>query len=304
VSDQTFDYSSGIERPTLMDPITSPANPRVKQAVALRAAGERRRTSLTLVDGLREITRAIVAGVEIVEIFVAADARADDARAADRATCLETCLARGAEVVRLGPRAFEKLAFGDRDEGMVAVVRFATPALPQVTFAADRPVLVAEAVEKPGNLGAILRTADAAGLAGVIICAGRTDAANPAVIRASLGTVFSVPLACGTTAAAIAACIASGRRVVAAMPEGRVAWHEADLTGAPVILLGSEAHGIDPAWQAAASGGRLRLDTVRLPMHGIADSLNVAATAAVLAYEHRRQLDARRSTVPPEHRAP
>jgi len=282
-----------------MDPITSPANPRVKQAVALRAAGERRRTSLTLVDGLREITRAIVAGVEIVEIFVAADARADDARAADRATCLETCLARGAEVVRLGPRAFEKLAFGDRDEGMVAVVRFATPELPQVTFAADRPVLVAEAVEKPGNLGAILRTADAAGLAGVIVCAGGTEAANPAVIRASLGTVFSVPLASATAAEAIAWCGGQRRRVVAATPDGRAAWHEARLAGDTALVVGSEAEGLSPAWQQAADAGTIQLQTVRLPMRGIADSLNVSATVAVLAYEAMRQEQTPRPTPRP-----
>ena len=177
-----------------METITSPANPRVKQAAALRSAGERRRTGLTLVDGLREIARAVAAGIEIVELFVAAEAHEDDAAAADRAACLEACAARGAEVVRLGPRAFEKLAFGDRDEGVVAVVRFGSRSLGEVSFPAGRPVLVAEGVEKPGNLGAILRTVDAAGLAGVIICDGGTDAANPAVIRASLGTVFRVPL--------------------------------------------------------------------------------------------------------------
>ena len=150
--------------------------PRVKQAAALRSAGERRRTGLTLVDGLREIARAVAAGIEIVELFVAAEAHEDDAAAADRAACLEACAARGAEVVRLGPRAFEKLAFGDRDEGVVAVVRFGSRSLGEVSFPAGRPVLVAEGVEKPGNLGAILRTVDAAGLAGVIICDGGTDA--------------------------------------------------------------------------------------------------------------------------------
>ena len=282
-----------------MDPITSPANPRVKQAVALRAAGERRRTGLTLVDGMREITRAIVAGVEIVELFVAADARADDARAADRAACLEACLARGVEVVRLGPRAFEKLAFGDRDEGLVAVVRFATPSLAEVGFAAGRPVLVAEAVEKPGNLGAILRTVDAAGLAGVIVCAGGTEAANPAVIRASLGTVFSVPLATATAAEAIAWCRVQRRRVVAATPDGRAAWHEARLAGDTALVVGSEAEGLSPAWQQAADAGTIQLQTVRLPMRGIADSLNVSATVAVLAYEAVRQEQTPRPTPRP-----
>jgi TrmH family RNA methyltransferase len=269
--------------------ITSPANPRVKQAAALRSAGERRRTGLTLVDGLREVTRTLAAGVEIVAVFAAAEMRKDDARAADRAACLEVCAARGAELLWLGPRAFEKLAFGDRDEGVVAVVRFATRPLGNVSFPAGRPVLVAEGVEKPGNLGAILRTADAAGLAGVIVCDGGTDAANPAVIRASLGTVFGVPLAAATAAEAIAWCQSQRRRVVAAMPRGHAAWHEARLAGDTAIVVGSEADGLSDAWQEAATAGTIQLQTVRLPMRGIADSLNVSATVAVLAYEAVRQ---------------
>jgi TrmH family RNA methyltransferase len=273
----------------MMDPITSPANPRVKHAAALRSAGERRQSGLTLVDGLREITRAAAAGVEIVEVFVAAEGREDDAHAADRAACLEACAARDAEIVPLGPRAFEKLAFGDRDEGVVAVIRFAPRSLGDVSFPAGRPVLGAEGVEKPGNLGAILRTVDAAGLGGVIVCDGGTDAANPAVIRASLGTVFSVPLAAATAADAIAWCRGQSRQVVAATPEGRGPWHEAKLAGDTAIVVGSEAEGLSAAWQKAADSGTIRLETVRLPMQGIADSLNVSATVAILAYEAMRQ---------------
>jgi TrmH family RNA methyltransferase len=273
----------------MMETITSPANPRVKHAAALRSAGERRQTGLTLVDGLREISRAAAAGVDFVEVFVAAEPREDDARATERAACLEACAARGAEVVPLGPRAFEKLAFGDRDEGVVAVVRFGSQSLADVAFPVGRPVLVAEGVEKPGNLGAILRTADAAGLAGVIVCDGGTDAANPAVIRASLGTVFSVPLAAATAPEAIAWCRSRGRRVVAATPEGRSVWHEAKLAGDTAIVVGSEANGLSAAWLTAAEAGAIALQTVRLPMRGIADSLNVSATVAVLTYEAVRQ---------------
>jgi len=275
-----------------METITSPANPRVKLAAALRGAGERRQAGLTLVDGVRELMRAVAAGVEIVELFVAAEAR-DDARAADWAACVDACAARGAEVVRVGPRAFEKLAFGDRDEGVVAVVRFRPRSLGEVSFAAGRPVLVAEGVEKPGNLGAILRTADAAGLAGVIVCDGGTDAANPAVIRASLGTVFSVPLATATATEAIAWCRGSNRRVVAATPDGRVPWHEVGLAGDTAIVVGSEAEGLSAAWQNAAATNAITFQTVRLPMRGVADSLNVSATVAVLAYEAVRQERAR-----------
>ena len=144
------------------------------------------------------------------------------------------------------------------------------------------------------SLGAILRTADAAGLAGVIVCDGRTDPANPAVIRASLGTVFTMPLAMASTRETIAWCGAHARRVIAASPEGSLPWHEARLAGPTAILLGSEAQGLSPEWQAAADAGTITLQSVHLPMLGTADSLNVSATAAVLAYEAVRQQERQR----------
>ena len=272
--------------------ITSPANPRVRAAAALRDADSRRATGLTLVDGRRECERAAAAGAEIVELFVATDvftrSRPDSSAFAD---WLGGLAGRGVPVTLLAARPFDRLAFGGRNEGVVAVVRWRAAALAAVTFAADRPVLLVEGVEKPGNLGAILRTADAAGLAGVVVCDGRTDPANPAVIRASLGTVFAVPLAVATAAEAIHWCGEHARRVVAATPTGKRLWHEASIAGSTAILLGSEAHGISPAWQEAAAAGRIGLESVRLSMHGIADSLNLSATAAVLAYEAVRQME-------------
>jgi TrmH family RNA methyltransferase len=287
------------------DPITSSSNPRIAAAARLRDSGPRRDSGLTLVDGRREIARAVAAGIEVVELFLFVDAETHAAADWLASTGLRATLAaRGTRVTPVHGPAFTRVAFGDRNEGCVAVIRFRGRSIDEVVFPGARPLLVVEGIEKPGNLGAILRTVDAAGLGGIIACGGGTDPANPATIRASLGTVFSVALACGTTADALAACTASRRRVVAAMPEGSGLWHEADLTGGPAILLGSEARGIDPAWQAAAARGLVRLDTIRLPMLGQADSLNVAATAAVLAYECQRQEDARRPrTAPEDHQA-
>jgi len=274
--------------------ITSPANPRVKQAAALRDSGERRRTGFTLVDGIRELTRATTAGIEVVDVFVADGRDGDEpSRIAERTACLEACIARGARVVLLGDRAFAKVAFGDRNEGVVGVVRFSGQPLAQVSFAVGRPVLVTEGIEKPGNLGAILRTADATGLGGVVVASPRTDVANPAVARASLGTVFGVPLAVATTAETICWARESGRRVIAAMPTGAQRWHDVDLTGNALIVVGSEADGLSSAWGAAADAGTFSLETIQLPMRGIADSLNVSVTAAVLAYEAVRQESAR-----------
>ena len=282
------------------DTITSAANPRVRQAARLRDADARRETGLTLIDGRRELARATRAGVAIDEVFVDADSAASLLREDSAAThdtpdepCLADLAAGGTRITGLSGKAFERIAFGSRNEGVVAVARYRAGALSDFTVANDRPVLVIEGVEKPGNLGAILRTADAAGLAGVIVCDGRTDPANPAVIRASLGTVFTVSLAAASAHHTIAWCGSHGRRVVAAMPNGKILWHEARLAGCTAILLGSEAHGISGAWQQAANAGTIHLDTVRLTMAGAADSLNVSATTAVLAYEAVRQAGTR-----------
>ena len=270
--------------------ITSPANPRVRAAAALREAEARRETGQTLVDGRRECERAAAAAAEIVDLFVDAAAfERPTAEAEAFAAWLDGLAARGVRITALAERPFGRLAFGSRNEGVVGVVRWQPARLAERTFAAERPVLVIEGVEKPGNLGAILRTVDAAGLAGAIVCDGRTDPANPAVIRASLGTVFAVPLAVATAAETIAWCGRQGRRVVAATPAGTTLWHAADLAGGTALLVGSEAHGLSAAWQEAAAAGRISLETVRLPMRGVADSLNLSVTAAVLAYEAVRQ---------------
>jgi TrmH family RNA methyltransferase len=279
------------------DTITSGTNPRVRQASRLRDADARRETGLTLIDGRRELARATRAGVAVDEVFVDADSAAallqDDAATATTDAPDEPCLAelaaRGTRITGCSRKAFERIAFGSRNEGVVAMARYRTGTLADFAVANDRPVLVIEGVEKPGNLGAILRTADAAGMAGVIVCDGRTDAANPAVIRASLGTVFTVPLAAASAHDTISWCGAGGRRVIAAMPNGKILWHEARLAGHTAILLGSEAHGISGVWQQAADAGTIHLDSVRLTMAGAADSLNVSATTAVLAYEAVRQ---------------
>lgn len=279
---------------TPFEPITSPANPRVRAAARLRDADARRDAGLTLVDGRRELARAAAAGVEVVEIFLDAEAPSD----ADRDAWLRDLAAHGTAVVALGRRPFEKIAFGSRNEAVVGVVRFSGRPLDALDVAADRPVLVIEGVEKPGNLGAILRTADAAGIAGVIACGPGTDPANPAAIRASLGTVFSVPLAVASSEGAIEWCTHHRRRVIAAVPGGNLLWHEARLAGSTAIVLGSEAHGLSDTWRAAARAGRIDYETVRLPMLGLADSLNVSVTAAILTYEALRQSGPPRETSP------
>ena len=177
---------------TMSEPaLASPSNPRIKAAARLRERRERDKSGLTLVDGARELRRALEAGVEVVEAFICEPLVAgEDARAA-----LDALRSRNVAVTTTTEAAFAKLAFGDRAEGLVAVVRAPSLALGDLALPADPLIVVIEGVEKPGNLGAVLRSADGAGVDAVIAASPLTDLANPNVIRASAGTIFTVPMA-------------------------------------------------------------------------------------------------------------
>jgi TrmH family RNA methyltransferase len=265
---------------TMSEPdLASPSNPRIKAAVRLRDRREREASGLTLVDGARELRRALESGVDVEEAFVCEPLLAgEDARAA-----LDALRSRGVTVTTTTEAAFAKLAFGDRAEGLVAVVRAPWWALDDLRPPADPLILVIEGVEKPGNLGAILRTADGAGVDTVIAASPRTDLANPNAIRASAGTIFAVPLAAAPTHEVVPWLRERSVRIVAARVDGARAYTDVNLTGPVAIVVGSEAKGLTDAWH-----GR-DIETVHLPMLGIADSLNVSVSAAILVYEARRQ---------------
>jgi RNA methyltransferase, TrmH family len=258
--------------------IDSPHNPRIRAAADLRDRQERVARGLTLVDGARESRRALEAGATVETAFVCPPLlRSDEAAAAVAALA-----ARGISPVEISRRAFDKVAFGDRADGIVLVVAVPPARLGDLELGAAPFLLVTEDVEKPGNLGAILRTADAAGCDAVIAIGG-TDLLNPNVIRASLGVVFSMPLAGAAAGDALAWLRERGVRPVATRVDAVQSYAEADLRGPLAIILGSEVAGLSETWLADG------VEAVRVPMLGVADSLNVAATAAVLAFEARRQ---------------
>lgn len=263
------------------DRITSAANPLIKAAAQLRDARHRREAGLTLVDGAREVRRALDAGVEVVEVFVCEPLLAGvDARAA-----LDALEARAAPVHRTSEAAFAKVAFGERAEGLVAVIRPPSTALGDLHLPPDALLVVIEGVEKPGNVGAVLRSADGAGADAVIAASPRTDLWNPNVIRASAGTAFAVPVAAAPTDEVLAWLRAQTVRVIAARVEGARRYTDADLTGRVALVLGAEDEGLTDAWTGDD------IEAISLPMHGVADSLNVSVTAAILLYEARRQRD-------------
>ncbi len=260
--------------------VSSRQNPRFKAALGLRDARERRSRGLILVDGAREIGRALDAGVVLRETWIATErVRTDAARALVPRVAVE------GETVETTPELLARLAYGDRDEGVVAV--FETPAADLATVAAalpDRPLIaVMEQVEKPGNLGALLRSADGAGVDAVVAADPVSDIWNPNAIRASLGTIFSTPVASCSSTEALAFLRERGVAIVAARVEGATDYDTVDLTGPVALVVGAETSGLSETW--AGEG----VTPVAIPMLGLADSLNVSASAAVLFYEARRQ---------------
>lgn len=261
--------------------IASPSNPRIKGTARLRDRRQRDATGLTLVDGTREVRRALDAGAGVVEAFVCEPFLAgEDARAA-----LDALASHSIPTISTTEAAFAKVAFGDRSDGLVAVVRIPSMRLDDLALPDDPLIVVIEAVEKPGNLGAVLRSADGAGVDALIAASPRTDLMNPNAIRASAGTIFSVPLASASTDEVVDWL---GRRsipIVATLVDAETPYTDADLTGPLAIAFGSEATGLTAPWRTPGVSG------IRLPMLGIADSLNVSVSAAVVLYEARRQRD-------------
>jgi RNA methyltransferase, TrmH family len=258
--------------------ITSPANPRIKQLVTLRRRRSREQSGVTLVEGLAEIELALAAGVRPQTLYYSRQlATAESLKLADHAA------AQGAEVIHLSRPVFEKISYREGPDGWLAVVPAVETELASLQPPPRPLVLICAGLEKPGNLGAILRTADAAGVAAVIAADPVTDWGNPNVVRASKGTVFSVPVASATTAEVLDWAAKHGLQIVAATPDADALVTDTDLTGPTAIAVGAEQAGLPDEWLERASV------RVRIPMFGKADSLNVSTSAAILAYEAVRQ---------------
>lgn len=275
-----------------MESIESPQNARIKAVAKLRQSRGRKQDQRFVIDGVRETLRALATGQAVETLIVCGEQLTESALSellsAAEAHALVT--GRPVEVWDTSPAAFEKVAYGQRDEGVVAVAR----SQPRRLADWKRPVasdifVVLEGCEKPGNLGAIFRTADAMGAAGIVLIDAAVLPENPNAIRASLGTVFSVPWAVATLAEAQAWLQQHGVRGMAARVQASseywdVPFFAVDRPAQPLaIVLGSEADGLTAAWLGEPYVG------VRIPQAGIADSLNLSVAAGVLLYEAARQ---------------
>lgn len=262
-----------------MAEITSLQNPRIKTAVGLRSSRHRGKQGRFLIDGVRELGQALRAGIRVVEGFVCPSL----ASSPEAQEVLSRWSQTAAPLWQVSPAVMEKLAYGERREGIVAVAEIPSRTLAELTLPEHPVVAVLEGVEKPGNVGAVVRTADAAGLSAVLLADCPADLWNPNTIRASLGCVFTMPIAVGTTRQILPWLRDCGVRIYAARVDGDILYTHADLRPPVAIVLGNEAEGLSAAWMAPT------VQTIRLPMYGKADSLNVSAAAAVLFYESLRQ---------------
>nr|WP_097189472.1 RNA methyltransferase [Ornithinimicrobium cerasi] len=260
--------------------LTSPANPRLRALAGLRRRRTREQEGRTLVEGYDELGLALDAGVVPHSLFYCPELMGTQALADD---LVDRVAALGTEVVRVSRPAFERTAYREGPDGVLAVVGTVDRRCTDLSPGPAPLLLVCQGVEKPGNLGAMLRTADAAGVDAVVAADPVTDWGNPNTVRASKGTVFSVPVASDPTAVVQDWLRARGVPLVAATPDTPTEHTEVDYRGPVAIAVGTEKTGLTAEVLEAAD------HRVRIPMVGRANSLNVATSAAIIVYEAVRQ---------------
>lgn len=260
--------------------ITSLTNPKVKHVVKLRQRSHRDEAGQMLVEGYRECRRALDNGYTPQMLFFCEELYLKNLNEPE---IVRQCQELGAELYPCAAPVFGKMAYRERPEGLLMVGPHLSRTLASLALPDNALIVVAETIEKPGNLGTILRSADAAGVHAVIVCDRCTDIHNPNVVRASTGTLFSVPVVEADSDAALAFLRARGFSILAATPHTDTPHTAVTLTGNTAIVVGAEQYGLTEKWMAAAD---LR---VRIPMFGIADSLNVASATTILLFEAVRQ---------------
>lgn len=261
-----------------MKHISSTSNPEVRQLMVLsQKARDRKKTGLFVLEGIREFQLSLQGGYRIHTLYFCPDITSPETLAQEFNLSV-------IQIVSLSAEVYRQLAYRENTEGVIALMHAKTHSLDQFKFSNPNPlILVAEAPEKPGNIGALLRTADAAGLDGVIIADAPGDLYNPNVIRSSVGCVFTVPVALASSKDAISWLQDRGVQILAASLEGAVQYDTVDYTRPSAIAVGTEATGLTTQWVSASSAA------IKIPMNGVIDSMNVSVAAAILIFEACRQ---------------
>lgn len=259
-----------------MKQISSSQNPYIKSLVQLQEKAKRRKeTGTFLIEGLREIELALAGGYVLETILF--DPSLLDFNRIDQLIPIET------ERIEISKEVYQKLAYRDSTEGVLAVAQTKTLQLADLALGANPMVLVAEALEKPGNIGALLRTADAAKVDAVLIANPKGDLYNPNTIRSSVGTAFTNQIAVGSTEQIIAFLQANHIAIYSAILQESEPYYTQDFTPGTALVVGTEATGLSQAWRDAAT------KNIHIPMQGVIDSMNVSVAAAILLFEAKRQ---------------
>lgn len=255
--------------------ISSVQNPKVKRVLALQQkSSERRKEGVFVVEGQRELNHCMETGFELDTVFVC-PALVDEKSFDDtKITC--PCF-------EVTPNVYEKMAYRGSTEGILALVKVRNIRLDDLALSDNPLVIVLESVEKPGNLGAILRSADAAAADAVIVCDALTDLYNPNLIRSSIGAIFSVPCVACSSEECIRFLKSRGIRILTAQLQDSHLYYDTDMRCATAIVMGTESTGLTEQWRQAADAH------IRIPMLGQLDSLNVSVSAAILLFEAVRQ---------------
>lgn len=264
--------------------LTSLQNPRVKGLIRLRDRRERDETGLFIIEGYRELLRAVDAGHPVDTLYTCPKLFLGT----NEQALIDRIVAGGARLCECNEPVFRKISYRDRPDGLVATAKSQHLSLQDFdknTLNNSIPpfLVVAEAIEKPGNLGTILRSSDAVSVNGLIVCDQCTDIHNPNVVRASVGTLFTVPVYEATSKDTLRWLKSKGIKIVAATPSATEEFTQIDLSGPVAIAVGTEQLGLSDLWMQEAD------IQVRIPMCGIADSLNVAMATTLLLYEVHRQ---------------
>jgi len=257
-----------------MEKITSFQNVLIKSTQALRESRDRRERGMTIIDGAREIRRAFEAGIDIDKVFYVQG---------HQEALLKQLSSKKIELIEISDKIIEKLAYGERHEGILAIAKTPSLSLKDLKLSHQPLVVVLESLEKPGNLGAILRTCDGVGVEAVLVCDTKTDIYNPNVIRSSTGVIFSLPVVSAGPEEIFAFLKSKKINICACAPLAKKLYTQENFKGSWAIVLGSEDQGLSEFWLLAADM------SVKIPMKGNADSLNVSISAAIILYEALRQ---------------
>ncbi|MEN1784242.1 MAG: RNA methyltransferase [Bacteroidota bacterium] len=265
----------------MADTITSTQNPLVKKILQLKDKGrERKKTGLFVIEGLRELQLALKGGYALEKVFCCQDLSGSSEI---QELLLKKIMALGVSLSFLSRAVYEKVAYRGSTEGIIAIAQSKSHDLDTLTLSNCPLILVAEAPEKPGNIGALLRTADAAGLDGVIIADPRGDLYNPNIIRSSVGCLFTTPVVLGSTSDIIDYLSNKNMTLFCASLEASKDYTSCNFTIPSAIAVGTESTGLSKKWRENAN------ERIIIPMRGEIDSMNVSVSAAILIFEALRQ---------------